>query len=298
MALTTITLTGTYLDPKGTPVVGEVEFVLEAPMSVPSEERVVATVPVVSKLTAGVLSVSLYAVDQGPAQGNTYRVTERFNGVPPRSYRISLPPDADDPTDISEFLPITPVPFYNLPAGPEGPRGPEGPQGLPGLQGIQGIQGIQGPEGPQGPQGEPGAPGVGAVQSVVAGTNVTVDDSDPHNPIVSATGGGGGGTPGADGKSLEFNWSGTQLGVRQEGDPSYSYVDLEGPAGAPGTPGTNGSPGAPGVGLEFDWDGTELGVRREGDANYQYVDLQGPPGSGGGGGGSPHIPHPLIFGGL
>lgn len=31
------------------------------------------------------------------------------------------------------------------------------------------------------------------VQSVVAGTNVTVDNTDPKNPIVSATGGGGGG---------------------------------------------------------------------------------------------------------
>jgi hypothetical protein len=31
------------------------------------------------------------------------------------------------------------------------------------------------------------------VQSIVAGTNVTVDNTDPANPIVSATGGGGGG---------------------------------------------------------------------------------------------------------
>lgn len=33
----------------------------------------------------------------------------------------------------------------------------------------------------------------GRVQSIVAGTNVTVDSSDPANPIVSATGGSGGG---------------------------------------------------------------------------------------------------------
>lgn len=40
-----------------------------------------------------------------------------------------------------------------------------------------------------------GVPGGGdsGIQSIVAGTNVTVDDSDPQNPIVSATGGGGGG---------------------------------------------------------------------------------------------------------
>lgn len=35
--------------------------------------------------------------------------------------------------------------------------------------------------------------GGGGVQSVVAGTGVTVDNTDPLNPVVSATGGGGGG---------------------------------------------------------------------------------------------------------
>lgn len=41
--------------------------------------------------------------------------------------------------------------------------------------------------------GPPGPAGDGAgVLSVVAGTNVTVDDTDPQNPVVSATGGGGG----------------------------------------------------------------------------------------------------------
>lgn len=35
--------------------------------------------------------------------------------------------------------------------------------------------------------------GSGIVESVVAGTNVTVDSTDPANPIVSSSGGGGGG---------------------------------------------------------------------------------------------------------
>ena len=37
-----------------------------------------------------------------------------------------------------------------------------------------------------------GAKADSAVQSVVAGTNVTVDNTDPQNPVVSASGGGGG----------------------------------------------------------------------------------------------------------
>lgn len=60
---------------------------------------------------------------------------------------------------------------YNIHSG--------GRRGLPGAQGEQGIPGEQ---------GEPGTPGV--VQSIVGGTNITVDDTDPSNPIVSASGGG------------------------------------------------------------------------------------------------------------
>lgn len=34
-----------------------------------------------------------------------------------------------------------------------------------------------------------------------------------------------------DGKSLEFNWSGTELGVKKEGSPNYIYIDLKGDTG-------------------------------------------------------------------
>jgi hypothetical protein len=39
------------------------------------------------------------------------------------------------------------------------------------------------------------------------------------------------GADGQNGLSLEFNWSGTSLGVRQEGSDSYQYVDLKGEQG-------------------------------------------------------------------
>jgi hypothetical protein len=82
------------------------------------------------------------------------------------------------------------------PAGPTGPTGatgatgPQGPQGETGPQGEQGIQGEQGEQGIQGPPGNDGADGV--VQAVVAGSGISVDATDPANPIVSATGGGSG----------------------------------------------------------------------------------------------------------
>lgn len=82
----------------------------------------------------------------------------------------------------------------------------EGPPGPEGPQGPKGVPGEQGPEGPQGIQG---------IQ----------------------------GLPGTNGKSIEFIWQGTQLGVRLEGSPTYSYVDLKGAKGDQGIQGPKGEKG-------------------------------------------------------
>lgn len=82
-------------------------------------------------------------------------------------------------------------------------------------------------------------------------------------------------TQGETGKSIEIDWSGTQLGVRVEGETSYQYVDLKGDKGDTGDTGATGQQGIPGKNLEFTWDGTQLGVRQQGENNYSYVDLKG-----------------------
>jgi hypothetical protein len=74
------------------------------------------------------------------------------------------------------------------PAGPQGPVGATGPPGPTGATGSQGPQGSQGATGATGSQGPPGATGAaGVVQAVVAGTNITVNNTDPTRPIVSST---------------------------------------------------------------------------------------------------------------
>lgn len=85
------------------------------------------------------------------------------------------------------------APSNNLPVrvmfsggGIQGPPGPQGPAGPQGPNGPQGPTGATGSTGPQGPQGVAGTPGV--VQTVVAGTNITVDATNPANPIVAAPG--------------------------------------------------------------------------------------------------------------
>jgi hypothetical protein len=74
------------------------------------------------------------------------------------------------------------------PQGPQGEQGPPGPIGLTGNDGPEGDIGPQGPQGIQGIQGTPGAAGV--IQTIVPGANITVNATDPANPIVSSTGGG------------------------------------------------------------------------------------------------------------
>ena len=70
-------------------------------------------------------------------------------------------------------------------------------------------------EGKQGPQGLPGKDGENGQ-----------DGRDGIN--------------GADGKSLDFNWNGTELGVKKEGQLEYSYVDLKGNTGNTGATGKDG----------------------------------------------------------
>ena len=75
------------------------------------------------------------------------------------------------------------------------------------LKGEKCDSGIQGPKGDKGETGEQGPQGIQGEQ----------------------------GQAGANGKSLEFNWDATRLGVRKEGETNYVYVDLKGKDGASGT---------------------------------------------------------------
>lgn len=101
------------------------------------------------------------------------------------------------------------------PEGPKGETGSRGEQGPAGIQGERGLQGATGNSGAIGPKGDPGPTG-------------------PQGPA---------GINGKDGKSLEYNWNGTELGIKKEGETSYNYVDLRGPQGPVG-PGGGGSGGS------------------------------------------------------
>ncbi|MFY7883765.1 MAG: hypothetical protein ACOVOV_02840, partial [Dolichospermum sp.] len=48
-------------------------------------------------------------------------------------------------------------------------------------------------------------------------------------------------------KNLQFDWQDTQLGIKVEGEPSFTYVDLKGSQGLQGIPGVKGDTGAVGA---------------------------------------------------
>ena len=93
----------------------------------------------------------------------------------------------------------------------------------------------------KGDKGEKGI-GIASVDLVsgnhAAGTfdtyRITLTDNTTYDFQVYNGADGEKGDTGAAGKSLEFRWNGTQLGVRQEGQSSYQYVNLKGDKGDTG----------------------------------------------------------------
>ena len=53
------------------------------------------------------------------------------------------------------------------------------------------------------------------------------------------------GKTGPNGTNLEFEWDGTKLGIRSQGEDSYQYVDLQGKEGKTGETGAQGETGKP-----------------------------------------------------
>lgn len=82
-------------------------------------------------------------------------------------------------TNVTEGTPVS----GNVVTGAKGDKGDTGATGPQGETGPQGPQGEQGIQGETGPQGDPGV-----IQSIVAGSGISVDDTDPANPVLSTSG--------------------------------------------------------------------------------------------------------------
>ena len=65
------------------------------------------------------------------------------------------------------------------------------------------------------------------VQSVIAGTNVTVDNSDPENPVISASGGGGGAVDSVNGQTGVVVLDAEDVGADPEGSAAAAQGNAE-----------------------------------------------------------------------
>lgn len=145
--------------------------------------------------------------------------------------------------------------------GPQGEQGLQGEKGDTGENGLSAydifklnnpestltesewISSLKGEKGEQGEKGEDGTSitvtsttKVDGITTIIFSDGTSIEINDGQN-----------GTNGSNGKSLEFNWNGTELGIRVEGNTDYTYVNLKGETGDTGATGENG---ADGIGIE------------------------------------------------
>lgn len=103
--LTTVTLTGSYVDFEGNPIEGQIRFSIAEVLRNGTDDQMVAPSSVVVPLSSGSFSVSLPATNDPDVVPNpfVYTVEESFpNG---RTYEISIPYTTSGSLDLADISP-------------------------------------------------------------------------------------------------------------------------------------------------------------------------------------------------
>jgi len=103
--LTTVTVTGNYVDFEGTPIEGQIRFSIGEVLRNGTDDQMVAPSSVVVPLSSGSFSVSLPATNDPDVVPNpfVYTVEESFpNG---RTYEISIPYTTSGSLDLADISP-------------------------------------------------------------------------------------------------------------------------------------------------------------------------------------------------
>lgn len=152
-----IPITGTFLGINDTPIQGTITFEFVQSVSIGNTvivpKIISTTLDANGEIPAGFSLPSTDDPDLNITTG-VYHVVETFDGETPKEYAIKVPHDVAS-LDLSTVDRLIPAEEW---------VSSRGPQGVPGV-----------------------------VQEVVAGANVTVDNTDPTRPVVASAGGGGGG---------------------------------------------------------------------------------------------------------
>jgi lysophospholipase L1-like esterase len=124
----TVTLTGRYVHPDGSPFAGKVTFSTPALLTLSGADTIAAGSATVTLDAAGQFTVILVATDNADMQPTdwAYRVTEQLTGVESRVYSILLP-SANSPVDLADIAPADPALGNYVPV--PGPAGADGVSG-------------------------------------------------------------------------------------------------------------------------------------------------------------------------
>ncbi|MEU0834343.1 SGNH/GDSL hydrolase family protein [Streptomyces sp. NPDC005969] len=123
--IATVTLTGRYVHPDGSPFAGKVTFATPALLTLSGADTIAAGSATVTLDAAGQFSVILVATDNADMQPTdwAYRVTEQLTGIDPRTYSIVLP-STNSPVDLADIAPADPALGSYVPVpGPAGSAG-------------------------------------------------------------------------------------------------------------------------------------------------------------------------------
>lgn len=146
VGLSTVTVTGRYTHPDGTPMTGKLLFTPEPAILTSGAHGALLLGTIEATLDAdGDVTATLLATDDADVTpvGWTYRVRERWHDVPGRTYALSLPAAAPA-VDLADVAPTAPTEGdYVVVTGPAGPTGPTGPTGATGATGPQGPPGSE-----------------------------------------------------------------------------------------------------------------------------------------------------------
>ncbi len=104
-SLTTVTITGNYVNYEGNPIQGQIRFTLGDVLRNGTDDQMVAPSSIVVPLSAGAFSVTLPATNDPDIIPNpfTYTVEESFAGG--RTYTISVPYDTAGSLDLADLSP-------------------------------------------------------------------------------------------------------------------------------------------------------------------------------------------------
>lgn len=105
-SLTTVTVTGNYVDYEGNAIAGQIRFTLGDVLRNGTDDQMIAPSSIVVPLSAGAFSVTLPATNDPDIVPNpfTYTVEESFPGG--RSYTISIPYNTVGSLDLADLSPI------------------------------------------------------------------------------------------------------------------------------------------------------------------------------------------------